>query len=464
MTCARSEWWRGPRWGAGARRSDRALPRFDAASRTSDLQLLPAIAFTPTRGELNTLRRVHDVDGVAVVRFYTVVPRGVPNIGLGMAAAVDSAFGNAVERARLITGRVADPAAPDEITIGEILAAQLHRGVGDHIDIASYSASQVAAAIAAGGGGRPGQPLGPRVRLRIVGIVRRPLDLSDVGAQGGIIVLTPAFHRKYSGVIGTLGVIVQIRTRHGAADVPSVVASARHIFGPSAQLSVSSSSAQTEGARNAIDVLTQALWIFAAVAALAGAVAIAIVLSREISLTSTHQATLHALGLTRPQRVMISGPTALFVAGGGALLGVLGAIAASPLFPFGVARRADPDIGLHADWLVLALGFIAAVDIAERARVSTATVDARRARGGRRRAADRDQRCAYGTPTRTRRVGDTCPFGAPRRDVRCPGRDGRPHVLVEPQPPRDHASPVRLDLGLQGRGLELQQRRQELRP
>ena len=36
------------------------------------------------------------------------------------------------------------------------------------------------------------------------------------------------------------------------------------------------------------------------------------------------------------------------------MLAGIGAVLASPLFPLGVARRADPDVGLHADWVVLA--------------------------------------------------------------------------------------------------------------
>ena len=111
--------------------------------------------------------------------------------------------------------------------------------------------------------------------------------------------------------------------------------------------------------QNAIDVLTVALWVFAGVAALAGGVAIAIVLTREISLSSVDQATLRTLGLTRRQRTAINAFPALLIASGGALLAALGAIAASPLFPIGVARRADPDPGLHLDWAVLALGVIA---------------------------------------------------------------------------------------------------------
>src|SRR5207302_6894418 len=205
-------------------------------------------------------------------------------------------------------------------------------------------------------------PAGPRFRLRIVGIVRRPLDLGDRGAAGGVLVLTPAFTHQYETSIGTFsGTILRVRTRHGTADVPHVAAAARRIFGQSPQFGVQDLAIDSQGAQNAIDVLAVALWVFAGVAALAGLVAITIVLSREISLTAVDQTTQSALGLTRSQRIAVSGFEALPVALGGAFLAVVGAAAASPLFPIGVARRAEPAPGLRIDWTVLALGTVAVV-------------------------------------------------------------------------------------------------------
>ena len=44
---------------------------------------------------------------------------------------------------------------------------------------------------------------------------------------------------------------------------------------------------------------------------------------------------------------------------GGALLAVVLAYALSPLMPVGIAREADPDLGLSFDPLVLGVGFVA---------------------------------------------------------------------------------------------------------
>jgi len=334
---------------AGARRSDSALRRFNAASGSADAQVNVTGA-VPTPEKLRAFRRVHGVAAMAVINGFTVVVPGVPSLAIG--AAVDFEFGRVVDRARIVAGRAANPSVADEVTIGEGLAAQAHLGVGDHLDIRTYSPEQISS------NATPGPPAGPRLRLRIVGIVRRPLDLGDRGASGGVLILTPAFNRAYTKQVGHYETILRLRTSNGAADAPGVVAAARRIFGRSS-VSAHPPTVENEGAQNAIDVLTLALWVFAAVAALAGVVAIGIVLTREISLMSVDQATLRALGVTRSQRVAMSGPQALLIAGGGALLAGLGAVAASPLFPIGIARRADPDLGVHLDGFVLTLGILA---------------------------------------------------------------------------------------------------------
>jgi ABC-type lipoprotein release transport system permease subunit len=340
---------------AGARRSSTALARFNASSRSSDVQFSVGSLTPPTPEQLRAFGRVPGVAAFATLRaFGQGVPRA-PTLQ-AVAAATDAKFGTVVDRERVVAGRAADPSVVDEITIGEVLAAHLHLGVGSYLAARSYSVAQIGALFA--NNSNPGPPDGPRLRLRIVGIVRRPLDLSNRGATGGVLIETPAFNRYYANRIGSYGRVFRVRTRHGAADVERVVAAGRRIFVPAVYFSVTPVANENNGAQDAINVLTAALWIFAAVAALAGGVAIAIVLTREIALASVDQATLSALGLTRRERAAINAYPALLIAGAGAILAMLGAIAASPLFPIGVARRADPDPGLHLDGSVLALGVV----------------------------------------------------------------------------------------------------------
>ena len=89
----------------------------------------------------------------------------------------------------------------------------------------------------------------------------------------------------------------------------------------------------------------------------------AIVTARELQLMRDEHERLRELGCTRRQLVMMGMVPTVLAAVGGGVLAVVAAIALSPLFPLGVARRADPDVGLHADWAVLAVGGVALVGL-----------------------------------------------------------------------------------------------------
>jgi len=332
---------------AGARRSDTALERFNAESLSSHLELSVG---APTSEQLEEFRATPGIVALAQLRAYAF---DLPELSqLAIAAPVNRTMGRTLDRSRLIAGRRADPTRPGEITISEALSDQLDLPIGGSFSTDTYTPAQIEAAFA---GGDAGPPAGPRVTFRVVGIDRRPLDLGVRASVGGVVILSPSFAPTYDGEMGVYTDVLRVRTRNGQADVPEVLKAARRVFGDSPTFGAQSLGIETEGARSAIDVLTLALWIVAGVTALAGFVAVGIVLTRDIAQSTLDQPTLRALGLTRAQRVAANGPRALVIALGGGVLAGLGAIALSPLFPIGVARRADPDPGLHADWTVLAI-------------------------------------------------------------------------------------------------------------
>src|SRR5262249_50014136 len=125
----------------------------------------------PTRAQIRQLEREPGIRAVSQVNVYAVIPRRFPD--LPIAAQVDGNAGTFVDRARLVRGRRADLNAPEEIDIGESLAARGHFHIGDTIDGESLTGGQLAAL------GSPGAPAGPHLHLQIVGIERRPLDLGD---------------------------------------------------------------------------------------------------------------------------------------------------------------------------------------------------------------------------------------------------------------------------------------------
>ena len=67
-------------------------------------------------------------------------------------------MGNLVDRVRLIKGRLANPSAPNEVTVGEA-GGQTHLRVGSHFDADSFTQTQIDDAFS--GRGDPTGPTGP---------------------------------------------------------------------------------------------------------------------------------------------------------------------------------------------------------------------------------------------------------------------------------------------------------------
>lgn len=334
----------------GARRTDTSLARFEDRSRAASLELDVGDA---TPEHLAEFGRVRGVAAVGELYQLTLISKG--RKFLPVAGQVDDRFGRVVDRARVVEGRLADQSNPDEVTIGESLAADLGLRIGDHLDFTSYTPDDVVQAQTSNAGAPP--PHGPKVSLRIVGIVRRPLDLGGRGTAGGVVVPTAAFVAKYRDRIGTFGgSILRVRTQRGRSDVPHVARAAKRIFGGSDLFSFQSLSIEGQGAQNAIDVTTVGLYLAAAVAAVTGLVGLGIAMSREVAVVDGDQRTLSALGVRPLARVTAAAAVGVPVALGGAALAVVGAAGASPLFPIGIARRAEPDPGVRLDPLVLAAG------------------------------------------------------------------------------------------------------------
>ncbi|MCU1457654.1 MAG: hypothetical protein JWL73_1746 [Actinomycetia bacterium] len=341
---------------AGARRSASALERFRSYSRAADLEL-DVNAATPA--QLAALRAVPAVESVGRLYQFTITdPTSSDGTILPIAAALDDSFGNDVDRPLLVRGRLPRRTEPSELAVGESIAKRFHLSLGQRLTLGSYTPQQIQRLEESQ---TVNQPSGPTVRFHIVGVVRRPLDLGVTGAFGGVLVPTPAFYEQNRDRIGSfVGELLRVRSRSGQAGVPQIVKAARTIF-PDSNLGVVGVGTDTEGARDAIGVLTAALWIFSGVAAVAGITAVGIVVIRQIVSEAGDQRMLAALGLTAGQRAWALGALAVPVAVAGGLLAVVGAVLASPILPFGLARQAEVDRGFHADWLVLGLGLVAVV-------------------------------------------------------------------------------------------------------
>ena len=114
-----------------------------------------------------------------------------------------------IDRPRLVAGRFANPDAADEVDIDEPLAQAGHLRIGDTLNLNSWTPSQVTRMLATN---VFTAPHGPRIRRRIVGLIRRPLDLGERGGAGGVMVMQPAFNAVYGRRIGTFdGYVLRVR-------------------------------------------------------------------------------------------------------------------------------------------------------------------------------------------------------------------------------------------------------------
>ena len=162
-----------------------------------------------TPGQLARLRHTSGVAAVAALRAFGLTVPSAPDF-YNVGVPVDAVFGTDVDRDRLVAGRAPDPRVADEVTVGEGFAARLGLRVGDRFTARSFTPEQIARTL--GGANDVGPQAGPTLRLHVVGIVRRPLDLGDRAASGGLLVLTPAFAHTYHDAVGVFGDRLRVRT------------------------------------------------------------------------------------------------------------------------------------------------------------------------------------------------------------------------------------------------------------
>ena len=259
-------------------------------------------------------------------------------------------MGSALDRARLIAGRRQDPHRPYEVTISEGLG---HLRIGDHLTAGSMTPAQMQLIL---GGNDPGPA---------------PVPASCCtwsGSSGGPSISVTARRQVASSSSlrpsTTNSPAASGSSSPSCACGPSTAHPTSHACRPWRQdvrrvgfFQITDLAAENGGAESAIDVVALALWIFAGVTALAGAIAIGIVLAARSPKRAPTNPRCFARD-DRGSRIAI-GMLPAYVAAGSARSWPRDRVAASPLLPVGIARRADPNPGFHADWIVLLVGIAA---------------------------------------------------------------------------------------------------------
>ena len=368
---------------AGARRSSTAYDRFRDETLAADLDIRrdgPPSANDELRAAVASLPQV-EVMAELVHPFLVPAGSGLyPYLDFLVVAGVDDVFTRRVDRPRLLEGRLPAAERVDEIAVFELYAREADLDVGDRIAFESYAPRQFEALF---GTGDAGPPAGPRMTLRVTGVLDAPLSLSEsLGAFQPRAVLSPAFHARYADDIATYPGGFTVRLARGTADVSSVTNALRRRFADDPALELQPASELDEKIESSIDVVVTALVLCAITAGVASAVAVTQAFARHFTQSGPSRRSLAALGATRRERVTGLLVTAAPVALGGAVVAVIVAVLASPAMPVGVARRAEPDRGFSIEGTVLAIGgVIAAIAVVVLAVLAALAVERSRGAG-----------------------------------------------------------------------------------
>ena len=252
---------------------------------------------------------------------------------------------------KVLEGRLPDPTRSDEVVIGYApLQNDPQAAVGSTIDLRLVRASVTAKELAvAGSGSDPEALLGPPVPVKVVGRVV-VLNDNELTGNNHEFLVSPAFVQRYRP--STLRVdYLMVTLKNGPADSAAFEEELLALY-PNA--SVGSSSDEATVVRRAVNVQVAALWLVALLTTIVGFMIFGQWLSRLNFTESTENPILSALGMTRHQLFAVAMVRAAVIGAAAGVVAFVGAVAASSLFPTGIARIVEPSPGPDVTPIVIA--------------------------------------------------------------------------------------------------------------
>lgn len=336
---------------AAGRRTESAFPR-----------LVAAHGFDAVMFAVRPVPKVADLPGITSVTVEVGPFEGQPTCACthlinptDLEVGVVSPGGRPVWK--LVSGRLPDPSAPDQVLASFTLEQDEGVHIGTVIHVPFYAASQLAALNSATGA--PPRSRGPTVAFHVVGIEAAVGEFPSGSAPVYDLFASRAFARTVVPRTAD-GYEYFVRLRGGAAGLArfDAEANALHTAGVEGYENGSEQVASVEAS-----IRPQAIgwWILAALAAVVGLAVIGQAMARQSVVESRDYPTLAALGADRRQLVTLGMARSLAVALAGAAGAIALATALSPLAPVGEARLAETSTGVAFDLLVLPLGALAVV-------------------------------------------------------------------------------------------------------
>jgi cell division protein FtsX len=339
---------------AGARRGHTAVDRLYARTLPATVTVLPNQPGFDWN-KVRALPQVAAISRFAVAFGYAV--QGDPGAG-SQFPFLDPAMTRTIERPVVLAGQLYDPRRVDEVIVTPLFAASYHKHPGDYLTLTLPSVKQANAGYDGTTGGAPG---GPRVRVRITGVVRSPWLTDDPGGTGAVIA-SPALYARYP--LNTFGtqqhvfINALIRLHGGAAAIPAFRAGLAKVTGRD-DIDVWNNSVNFgDPFRRVTGYEAACLLAFAVTALVTAMFLIGQAIARYVSATTAELQILQSVGLTRRQGAAAAAAAPALAALAGATIGVAGAIVASQWMPIGAASLIEPHPGIDADWLVLGLGWV----------------------------------------------------------------------------------------------------------
>jgi hypothetical protein len=272
----------------------------------------------------------------------------------------DSQFTRTIERPVVLQGRLFNPGRVDEVMASPHFLSGYGKSVGDTLTLLLPTPEQVDAGYDASTGG---PPRGPKITVRIVGVIRMPFLLEGIGDKGGVLPSPALFSHYRANIMGTTDqtfVNALVRLKGGGAEIPAFRADLARVTGRSDIDVWNNAVTIGDPHRKVTGYEAACLLAFGLAALVAAFFLVGQSVSRYTSSTVVDLQVLQAVGMTSRQAVA-SAAAAPFLAGAaGATVGVAGAIVASRWMPIGAASLVEPHPGLDADWLVLGVGWAAA--------------------------------------------------------------------------------------------------------
>jgi len=339
---------------AGARRGASAVDRLLAQTRPATAVVIPNhVGF-----DWDRVRASPTVEALTTFPAYTslAIEEAADDEPLTSFVPLDAEAMRTVERPVVLAGRRLDPAAADEAVVTADFARHTGRGAGDTVTLRLMTPAEADASA----GGAEVRTTGPRVRLRIVGVVRSAWYADEVGGYGSLIP-SPALAVRYRpNLLGQRGQVLRnalVRLRHGERDLPAFRADLARISGRT-DVDIVNRSEAVGHARTVAGFESACLAAFGLAALLAAFALVGQAVTRYAAGRASDLRALAVSGLTRRQAMALTalGPTGAALAG--AVVGAAGAVAASGLLPFGVAATREPNPGTSVDLVVLGAGLV----------------------------------------------------------------------------------------------------------